>query len=182
MKAAPRKALRRTFTVFLVLLAVAGWTCLAVGDRWKANVAFFALDQGDNYRLRVTGSSDVRCARLERETFNDPYANWREAGRDCAWPRVAGGDGWLAGGLVEQVHSERLGKRLPDAILYGIVPAAATSIEITLTDGIPREVATIGSGHPAYRVYAVHVNGVGDRAEVVSLRLHDAQGGELHVY
>ena len=182
MTAAPRKALRRSLTVLLVLLAVAGWTYLAVGDRWKSNVAFFTLDEGDNYRLRVTGSFDVRCARLERETLSDRYVNWREAGKDCAWPRVAGGNGWLAGGLVEQVHSERLGRRLPDVILYGIVPGAATSIEITLADGVPRRVATVASGHDAYRVYAVHVPGAGDRAEVVSLRLHDAQGGELHVY
>lgn len=182
MTAAPRKALRRSLAVVLVLLAVAGWTYVAVGDRWKSSIAFFKLDEGDNYRLRVTGSFDVRCARLERETFSDLYVNWREAGKDCAWPRVADGRGWLAGGLVEQVHSERLGRRLPEAILYGIVPAAATSIEITLTDGMPRQVATMASGYDAYRVYARYVPGAGDRAEVVSLRLHDAHGGELNVY
>lgn len=182
MTAAPRKAVRRGLTVLFVLLAIAGWTYLAVGDRWKSNVVFFTLDEGDNYRLRVTGSFDVRCAKLERETFFDPFVNWREAGKDCVWPAVADGDGWLAGGRVEQVNSERLGKRLPEAILYGIVPAAATSIEITLADGVPRRVATMASGHDAYRVYAAHVPDAGDRAEVVSLRLHDAQGGELHVY
>lgn len=120
MTAAPRKALRRGLTVLLVLLAVAGWTYQAVGDRWKDNVVFFTLDEGDNYRLRVTGSFDVRCAKLERETFTDPYVNWREAGKDCVWPAVAGGDGRLAGGRVEQVHSERLGKRLRPVQLGGL--------------------------------------------------------------
>ncbi|MFI6239288.1 hypothetical protein ACIBEF_05360 [Micromonospora sp. NPDC050795] len=182
MTAGPRRAVRRGLIVLLVLLGVSGWTYVAIGDRWKSNVAFFTLDEGDNYRLRVTGSFDVRCAKLERETFSDPYVNWREAGKDCAWPRVADGDGWLAGGRVEQVHSERLGRRLPEAILYGIVPAAATSIQITLGDGTPREAATIASGHDAYRVYAVYVPDAGDRVEVVSLRLHDAQGGDLLVY
>jgi hypothetical protein len=182
MTAAPRKALRRVLTVFLVLLAVTGWTYLAVGDRWKDNVAFFSLDEGDDYRLRVTGSFDLRCAKLERETFSDRYVNWQEAGKDCAWPRVAEGDGWLAGGRVEQVYSERLSRRLPDVIVYGIVPAAATSVEIVLTGGTRRQVATMASGHDAFRVYALYVQGVGDRAEVVSLRLRDGRGGELHVY
>src|SRR3954451_18005565 len=121
MTAAPRKALRRGLTVFLILLAVAGWTYLAVGDRWKDNVAFFSLDEGDDYRLRVTGSFDLRCAKLERETFCIRYVNWQEAGKDCAWPRVAEGDGWLAGGRVKQVYSERLSRRLPDVIVYGVV-------------------------------------------------------------
>jgi hypothetical protein len=182
MTAAPRQVVRRGLTVLLVLLAIAGLTYMAIGDRWKSNVAFFDLDEGDNYRLRVTGSFDVRCAKLERETFTDRFVNWREAAKDCVWPRVADGGGWLAGGRVEQVHSERLSKRLPEAILYGIVPAAATSVEITLADGVPRQIATTASGHDAYRVYAAHVPDAGDRAEVVSLRLHDTRGGELHVY
>jgi len=182
MTAAPRKAVRRSLTVLLVLLAVAGWTYVAIGDRWKDNIVFFTLDEGDNYRLRVTGSFGTRCAKLERETFTDPYVNWREAGKDCPWPRVAEGDGWLAGGRVEQVNSERLGRRLPDVIAYGIVPAAATSIELTLTDGTKRQVDTMASGHDAYRVYALYVPAAGDRTEVVSLRLRDGRGGELRVY
>lgn len=173
---------RRTVTVLLVLLAVAGWLYLAVGDRWKSNVVFFPLDEGDDYRLRITGAFGTECAKLERETFNDPYNNWVEAGTDCAWPRVADGDGWLAGGLVEQVHSERVSRRLPDVIVYGIVPAAATEVEITLTAGEPQRIVTRAAGDGANRVYAVHVPGAGESVGVVALKLRDARGGELRVY
>jgi hypothetical protein len=180
--AASRRVPRHVLAVLLVLAAVAGVTWMAVGDRWKSNVAFFDLDHANKYRLRVTGTGDVRCAKLEYETFNDPYANWREAGRDCAWPRVADGAGWLAGGGIEQVFTRGLGTPLPEVILYGIVPGTATTVEITLDQGPPRPITTIGSGHADFRVYAVHVPDAGDRAEVVALRLRDANGGELRVY
>jgi hypothetical protein len=182
MTAAPRKVLRRTLTVFLVLLVLTGWLYLAVGDRWKSNVAFFALDEGANYRLRLTGAFGSQCAKLEHETFADPYNNWVEAGRDCAWPRVAAGDGWLAGGGVEQVITRKGGSRLPDVILFGLVPAAAASVEITLAGGAPFRIPTEAAGDGPNGFYARHLPGAGERVEVVSVRLRDANGGELRVY
>jgi len=180
--AAPRRGARRAVAALLVLLAASGWLFLACGDEWKSSVVTFESDEADDYRLRITGAFGVECAKLDRETRNDPYVNWREAGKDCGWPRVAGGDGWLAGGRTEQVNSERLGRRLPDWIFYGLVPAAAARVEITLTAGPPHRIETRPAGGGANRVYALRVPGLGDRADVVALRLFDARGGELHVY
>ena len=180
--AAPRRGRRRVLTAFLVLLALSGWLFLACGDQWKSSVATFEFDDGDDYRLRITGAFGVECAKLDRETRLDPFVHWREAGKDCAWPRVGGGDGWLAGGRAEQVHSERLGRRLPDWIFYGLVPAATTEVEITLSGGAPHRIPTRPAGHGANRVYALTLPGLGDRADVVALRLLDGRGGELRVY
>jgi hypothetical protein len=180
--AAPKRVARRAAAGLLVLLALSGWLFVACGDEWKSSVVTFEFDVGDDYRVRITGSLGVECAKLERETLHDRYVNWREVGKDCAWPRVAGGDGWLAGGRAEQVHSERHSGRMPDWIFYGIVPAAAAEVEITLADGAPHRIATRKAGKGANRIYAYHLPGIGNRAEVVSLRLRDVQGGELRVY
>lgn len=177
-----KRVARRVAAGLFVLLALSGWLFLAYGDKWKGSVLTFEFDESDDYRLRITGAFDVECAKLEHETMHDPFVNWREAGRDCTWPRVANGDGWLAGGQAAQVHSERHGRQMPDWILYGIVPAAAAEVEITLADGVPHRITTRKAGKGENRVYAHHLPGIGDRVEVVSLRLRDARGGELRVY
>lgn len=181
-RATRKRGARRAAAGLLVLLALSGWLFMACGDEWKSSVVTFEFDESDDYRLRITGAFGVECAKLERETRYDPYVNWREAGRDCAWPRVADGDGWLAGGRAEQVHSERHSRRMPDWIFYGIVPAAAAEVEITLADGAAHRITTRKAGKGANRVYAHQLPGIGNQADVVSLRLRDARGGELRVY
>jgi hypothetical protein len=180
--APPSRVARRVGLGVLLLLALSGWLFQACGDQWKSSVVAFESDEADDYRLRVTGALGDECAKLERETRHDPWVTWREAGRDCAWPRVADGDGWLAGGRTEQVNSERQGRRTPDWICYGIVPATAAEVEITLAGGARHRIATRAAGKGGHRVYALLVPGAGDRAEVISLRLRDARGGELRVY
>jgi hypothetical protein len=181
MNATPTRTPRRALIVLLVLVVVTAWSFQAFGDLWKSHVAYFPRDGGHDYRLRVTGSADLRCAKLERRVFDDMYNNWIELGRDCSWPRVAGGDGWLAGGQIDY-----LGAYPPDsppgAILYGIVPAAAASVTITLTDRTSHDTATIDFGHDDFRVYALYVPGITAPAEVTALQLHDAAGGRVHVY
>lgn len=178
---APRKGVRRAVVGLAVLLALSGWLFMACGDQWKDSVVVFAFE-GDDYRLRITGAFGTECAKLERETPQDPYAYWREAGRDCTWPRVADGDGWLAGGQAEQVRSLTRDGPAPDVILYGLVPAAVAEVEIILAGGATHRIPTQAAGDGANRVYARHLPGAGDRVEVVGLRLRDARGGELRVY
>jgi hypothetical protein len=180
--AAPRtrSRLRTALAALLVLLAVSGWLFMACGDDWKSSIYAFESGAADDYRVRLTGTYGGECAKLERETTTDRYANWREAGRDCAWPRVAGGDGWLAGGNAEQLYSERRSRRTGDWIFFGIVPAAAAEVEITLATGPPHRIATRAGGK--HRIYAVLLPGLGASAEVTAVRLRDARGGELRVY
>ena len=147
---------------------------------WKSSVFSFDLPGGD-YRVRLTGSSGSECARLERETNFDEFTRWRTAGKDCAWPSVAGGDGWLAGGQAVRVVADR-GGTTGDWILFGIVPSVATEVVLTLADGSPRPAAVRAAGSGTHRIYALHMPDVGEHAEVVAIDLHDAQGGEVHVY
>lgn len=180
--AAPRRAVRRAVTGIVVLLMLSGWLYLMVGEQWRSSVVTFAFDESDDYRIRITGSFGVECAKLEREEVGARYFKWPEAGLDCSWPRLPGGDGWLAGGQIERVHSDRHGRQTPDWIVYGLVPAAAVEVEITLSDRVSRRIATREVGEGANRLYAQHIPGLGDGVEVVGLRLRDAQGGELRVY
>lgn len=180
--AAPRRVLRRAAAGFLVLLALSGWLFLACGDEWKSSVVTFEFAEADEHRVRITGAFGPECAKLEHRTTNDPYVNWVSVGKDCTWPRVAGGDGWLTGGKAAQVHSTRHSRQMPDWIVYGIVPAAAAEVEITLAGGATHRIATRAAGGGDNRIYAQHLPGVGDRIEIVRLRLRDAQGGELRVY
>ncbi|WP_433381074.1 hypothetical protein ACQPZX_16440 [Actinoplanes sp. CA-142083] len=172
---------RRAAAVVVVLFLVLGGGLTYCSADWKSSVFAFDLPGGD-YRVRLTGSSgNGECARLERETNFDEFTRWRTAGKDCAWPKVAGGDGWLAGGQVVRV-SEDGGDQTKDWILFGIVPAAAAEVVLTLADGKERPAATKAAGGGANRLYALHVPGVGDSAEVISIVLHDARGGEIRVY
>lgn len=161
---------RRVLAAFLILVALAAWLYAAQGDRWKDSVAAFDMTTTEDYRLRITGAFGAHCAKLEQETFTDPYNNWFERGRDCAWPRVADGDGWLAGGGIERIKGEGM-------ILYGLIPAAAAEVEILLTDGGPHRIPAQPAGQD--RFYGAHVKAEGD---VISVRLRDANGGELRVY
>lgn len=171
-----RSIARRTVGTLLVLLVVSGWLFTACGEDWKKSVYTFDSAENGRYRVRITGGTfGDECVKLERYSPHSRFTNWRERGRDCAWPRVAGGDGWLAGGKAEPVSG-------PDWLFYGIVPAAATEVVITLADGVPHPVATREAGDGANRIYVHHQAGVGAEAEVVGLRLHDARGGELRVF
>ena len=172
----PRSIARRTAATLLVLLVLSGWLFMACGEDWKKSVYTFDFADDSRYRIRITGGTfGDECVRLERYARHTRSANWKERGRECAWPRVAGGDGWLAGGQAEQVSTA-------DWLFYGIVPAAATEVVITLADGVPHPIATREAGGGANRIYAYHQAGLGDDVEVVDLRLRDARGGELPVY
>src|SRR5689334_20518831 len=91
----PRPMLGRIISVGVSIALVVGGIVAYYAAGWKSSVFTFDLIGGD-YRVRLTGSS-TECARLERETNFDDNSRWQTAGLDCAWPRVAGGDGWLAG-------------------------------------------------------------------------------------
>jgi hypothetical protein len=172
---------RRTAAVVVVLGLVLGGGLTYCSADWKSSVFAFDLPGGD-YRVRLTGSSGSgECARLERETNFDEFTRWRTAGKDCAWPKVAGGDGWLAGGQAVRVGEDG-GGQTNDWILFGIVPAAAVEVLLTLADGKARPAASKAAGSGANRLYALHLPGIGDQAEVVSIVLHDAKGGEIRVY
>ena len=183
--AVPRSRLRviarRTLATVVVVVTACGgglWKCSA---DWKDSAYTFGFEGGD-YRIRVTGSSGSECVRLEHEDRTSRSGPWVGAGKDCAWPRVAGGDGWLAGGQAERVYDRRAGGLTSDWLFFGIVPAAATEIVLTLDGGVPLRIATREAGKGANRIYAHHQPGVGDRADIVGLELHDAQGGEVRVY
>jgi len=165
----------------LVALALAcGGALTYYADDWKSSVFSFDLPGGD-YRVRLTGSSGSECARLERETNFDEFTRWQTAGKDCAWPSVAGGDGWLAGGQAVRVVADR-GGTTEDWILFGIVPSVATEVVVTLADGKPRPAPVRAAGGGTHRIYALHLANLGEQAEVVAIELHDARGGEVHVY
>jgi len=176
-----RTAFRRTAAILVVLFLVLGGGLTYCSADWKSSVFAFDLPGGD-YRVRLTGSSaNGECARLERETNFDEFTRWRTAGKDCAWPKVAGGDGWLAGGQAVQVVADR-GGTTKDWILFGIVPAAATKVMLTLAGGKPQPAPIKPAGGGANRIYALHIPGAGDHAEVVAIDLLDARGGEVRVY
>jgi hypothetical protein len=166
--------------VLVVLTIALGGGLTYCSADWKSSVFSFDLPGGD-YRVRLTGSSGSECARLERETNADEFTRWRTAGKDCAWPSVAGGDGWLAGGQAVRVVADR-GPTTRDWILFGIVPSVATEVVLTLADGTPRPAPVRAAGNGSHRIYALHLPDVGEHAEVVAIDLHDAQGGEVHVY
>jgi hypothetical protein len=172
--------LRRVVAVLVVLAIASGGGLTYCSADWKSSVFSFDLPDGD-YRVRLTGSSGSECARLERETNFDEFTRWRTAGKDCAWPSVAGGDGWLAGGQAVQVIADR-GGTTKDWILFGIVPSVATDVVITLADGKPRPAEVRAAGSGTHRIYARHVPDVGEHADVVAIDLHNGQGGEVHVY
>jgi hypothetical protein len=180
--AQPRRIVRRAVGLFVVLLLTGGWLFLACGDEWKSSVVTFEFAEADEHRVRITGAFGPECVKLERREVVNPDYRWLALGKDCTWPRVAGGDGWLAGGQAAQVHSLRHNRMMPDWILFGIVPAAAAEVEITLAGGATHRIITREAGRGAHRIYAQHLPGVGDKIEVVRLRLRDGQGGELRVY
>jgi hypothetical protein len=175
-----RRTLRRAAGVLVVLALTLGGGLTYCSADWKSSVFAFDLAGGD-YRVRLTGSSGSECARLERETNFDEFTRWRTAGKDCAWPRVAGGDGWLAGGQAVHVVADR-GGSTTDWILFGIVPAVATEVVLTLADGKPRSAPSKAAGSGANRVYALHLPGLGDQAEITAIDLRDAKGGAVRVY
>ena len=175
-----RTTLRRSAAVLLTLAIGLGGGLTYCSADWKSSVFSFDLPGGD-YRVRLTGSSGSECARLERETNFDEFSRWQTTGKDCAWPKVSGGDGWLAGGQVVQVVEDK-GDSTKDWILFGIVPAAATEVVLTLADGKARRAPTRAAGGGANRIYALLAPGVGDRAELVAIVLHDGRGGEVRVY
>lgn len=172
--------LRRVLAVLVGLAIALGGGLTYCSADWKSSVFSFDLPGGD-YRVRLTGSSGSECARLERETNFDEFTRWQTAGKDCAWPSVAGGDGWLAGGQAVQVIADR-GGTTQDWILFGIVPSVATEVVLTLADGKPRPAEVRAAGGGTHRIYALHLADLGERADVVAIDLHDAQGGEVHVY
>jgi len=172
--------LRRVVAILVVLAIALGGALTYCSADWKSSVFSFDLPGGD-YRVRLTGSSGSECARLERETNFDEFTRWQTAGKDCAWPSVAGGDGWLAGGQAVRVVADR-GGTTGDWILFGIVPSVATGVVLTLADGTPRPAPVRAAGSGSHRIYALHVPDAGEHADVVAIDLHDAQGGEVHVY
>jgi hypothetical protein len=176
-----KSPLRRIVAILVVLGLTLGGGLTYCSSDWKSSVFAFDRPKGD-YRVRLTGSSgNGECARLERETNFDEFTRWRTAGKDCAWPKVSGGNGWLAGGRAVQL-SEDGGGTTPDWILFGIVPSAATEVVLTLADGKARPAPVKAAGGGANRIYALQVPGAGDGLEVVAIVLHDAKGGEIRVY
>ncbi len=169
----------RTTAVLLVL--VGGPVLVKCVPDWKDAVYTFPFEGGD-YRVRLTGSAGDECAKLEQEDRNSRSGPWTQSGIDCEWPRVEGGAGWLAGGRATQVYDGRADGRTSDWLLYGIVPAAATEVVLTLADGVPRRIATRQAGEGANRIYAHHQPGVDGHLEIVAVDLRDAQGGEIRVY
>jgi hypothetical protein len=95
---------------------------------------------------------------------------------------VTDGDGWLAGGQAVPVLADGNAGAGNDWILFGIVPAAAVKVDLTLRDGKPRPAMVKAAGGGANRIYALHVPAAGDHVEVVAIALHDAKGGEVRVY
>lgn len=161
-----------------VLMGVSLCLFQSCGDQWKSSVETFTFDDHSDRRLRFTETRGVECVTLEYQNMNPGrhQFEWRESGKDCAWMRVADSDRWMAGGQAEPVGGKS------GWIFFGIVPAAAAEVEITLADGAHHTFTTRKMGNGTNRIYVDHVPGLDDRAKVVSLRLLDAQGGELHVY
>lgn len=190
MTAHPPAAPRSRFRVFagrlvgttaLLLVVVGGPVLVKCVPDWKDAVYTFPFEGGD-YRVRLTGAAGTECAKLEHEDRNSRSGPWIQAGIDCAWPRVAGGGGWLAGGRAEQIYDRRAGSFTPDWLFFGIVPAAATEVVLTLADGMPHRIATRPAGEGKNRIYAHHQRGIDGPAEIVAVELRDAVGGELRVY
>jgi hypothetical protein len=162
----------------VVVLAVLGGILSTVvlvscAPDWKASLYEWTFS-GTDYRLRLTGGFGNECVVLEREDRPARYDPWPERGKDCAWARVAGGDGWLAGGAQEKVGEQGV-------LLFGIVPAAASDVVVALTGSAGRRIATKAAGGGQNRVYADFVPGAGP-VTVDGIALHDANGGALHVY
>ena len=177
-----RTSTRRVLAVLVVLGLTLGGGLTYCSADWKSSVFAFDLP-GGAYRVRLTGSSaNGECARLERETNFDEFTRWRTAGKDCAWPKVTDGDGWLAGGQAVPVLADGNAGAGNDWILFGIVPAAAVKVDLTLRDGKPRPAMVKAAGGGANRIYALHVPAAGDHVEVVAIALHDAKGGAVRVY
>jgi hypothetical protein len=139
----------------------------------KSSLYRWTLSGGD-YRMRLTGGFGTECVVLEREHPRARYDSWPEQGKDCAWARVTGGDGWLGGGQQVPVGTE-------GHLLFGIVPAAATEVVVTMTGYGTRRIPTKPAGDGQNRVYADFVPGDGG-AQIAGLTLRTATGEALHVY
>ncbi|GAA4606020.1 hypothetical protein BJY16_005622 [Actinoplanes octamycinicus] len=172
----PRKAGTRVLVTLVILALVSLWLFLACGEDWKKSLFTFEV-AGTDYRVRVTGGHfGVECAKLERYKPNARYDNWQARSLDCAWPRLAGGDGWLGGGQAEEVSAD---DRTEGWIFYGIVPSAATEVVLTFPAGVTRRIPTKAGGDGSNRFYGHYQAGA--RAQLIGLVLHDAGGGELRV-
>jgi hypothetical protein len=88
---------------------------------------------------------------------------------------VDGLDGWLAGGQSHEIEEEK-----GSWLYYGIVPAAATEIVLTLGDG-PRTIPTTAAGAGGNRVYATVMQAIGEDYGIYGVELHDGRGQVLHV-
>ncbi len=173
-------------TAVFLMAVVCGAVLVSCGEDWQESVYTFEFGSeghgNQKYRIRLTGSGGDECLILERYSPHNRYEKWLESGKDCAWPRVAGGDGWLAGGQTQRVYDSTINDYSGDWILWGIVPAAATEVTITLADGVPHRIATKEAGGGANRIYAYHQQDVEGMIELVAVELRDARGGEVRVY
>lgn len=173
----PRKIARRTLVALLILAVGSLWLLMACGEDWKRSLYTFDV-AGEKYRVRVTGGHfGPECVKAEHYAPHTRYNNWSASAKDCAWVRVAGGDGWLAGGQAVEVRPD---ERTEGWIFFGIVPAAATEVVLTLDGAAPHRIPTKAGGDGENRFYAFVQSGA--EADLIGLQLHDAQGGELRVF
>jgi len=112
------------------------------------------------------------------------YKTWQAYGNTltCRWPRVAGGQGWLAA---------RIAFPLPDDsgrhVFYAAVPDQAVRARISWPDGTTREVATRTVDGYDGRFVALWqpdfgLAGGGSRPEHTRITLYDAAGRPLDVH
>jgi hypothetical protein len=167
------------------LLAVAVVLLLAVGlpfysvfsPSWESRVYDFPrYGRESDFRVRIVESAGRICAELREEKVNTrDFMRWMTRGKDCAWPAVAGADAWLAGGQAHQPSGTR------DRLFYGIAPAAAAEVRLTLSTGAALRIPTKAAGEGGLRVYAHYAPDAGDAVTVTAVRVLDASGGELRV-
>jgi hypothetical protein len=172
----------------LVALALIALVCglpfyVTFSPSWQDRAYEFRHERGD-LRVRVVESQGRVCAELRQENRHTRSIHrWTSRGKDCAWPPVTGGDGWLAGGQAFQVlDSGHTSGVTPDWLFYGVVPDAAAEVRLTLSGGATLRIPTRPAGKGGLRVYAHQELNAGDRITVTAVRLRDAQGGEIRVF
>ena len=157
-----------------LLALVCAWPFyVLLSPYWEDPVYEFPGDRSD-LRIRVVEADGRVCAELRQEDRHTPDAQkWRVRSRDCAWPEVEGGGGWLAGGQAHEV---------PDAgtMFYGIVPGATAEVRLTLTGGATLRIPTRPAGKDGLRVYAHQEPKLA--GPVTAVQLRNAEGAEIRVF
>ncbi|HLL68179.1 MAG TPA: hypothetical protein VK453_21045 [Micromonosporaceae bacterium] len=182
------RPVRRGIVSWLAIaFLVCGWPIpLFVDGLRTAPYKFSSNDT--NYRLRLTNFRDVDCVALEEKNLDlsrnggSLWSRNSDHDKECTWPRVEGGDGWLAGGRAVALTGRRDGVEGPtgDWVLFGVVPKPTAQVSITLANGTVFRIPT--KPGVAGRIYLHYQPGLGEKAEIAAMELRDGAGEVIRVH